>query len=243
MAASKATEPSAAELELKRRGRKRLVGAITLGLLAIVFLPMIFDSEPRKTGAIKTQEIAVQVPSKEGQPALPPPSVAPVVVPPAAEPAKVAAEPAPVAPMPPAREPSKDAGKEAAKDVAKDMAKAPTPALVEPPKETVKADAKAASKPAEKAKPEPESKSAAAPAADKKGFAVQLGVFSDADNAKHVIERMKDAKLPVYTDKVPIKSGNATRVRVGPYAARDKADAALAQVKLAGADGKVVPLK
>ena len=50
MAASSNPEISATELELKRRGRRRLIGAITIGLLAIVFLPMIFDSEPRRVG-------------------------------------------------------------------------------------------------------------------------------------------------------------------------------------------------
>ena len=78
---------------------------------------------------------------------------------------------------------------------------------------------------------------------DKKGFVVQLGVFSDADNAKQAIGKVKEAKLPVYTESIPIKSGTATRVRVGPFSTREKADAALAQVKLAGGDGKIVPLK
>jgi cell division septation protein DedD len=47
----------------------------------------------------------------------------------------------------------------------------------------------------------------------------------------------------VYTESIPIKSGAATRVRVGPFSTKEKADAALAQVKLAGGDGKIVPLK
>ncbi len=56
---------------------KRLIGAITLGLLAIVFLPMIFDREPKRGGgSLKTQEISVQVPAKEGQPPLAAPSPA-----------------------------------------------------------------------------------------------------------------------------------------------------------------------
>lgn len=33
---------------LKRRGRRRLVGAIALVLLAVIVLPMVFDSEPRR---------------------------------------------------------------------------------------------------------------------------------------------------------------------------------------------------
>ena len=219
MAASNNPEISATELELKRRGRRRLIGAITIGLLAIVFLPMIFDSAPKRSGtAIETQDISVQVPAKEGQPALPVPSAAPVVVPAA----PVASAPATDVPkVPVAQEPSTVAAVPAA-----------------PP---AKESAKETTKPALKI--EKPSKAVPPPPAEKTGFVVQLGVFSDADNAKQVIAKMKEAKLTVYTESIPIKSGAATRVRVGPYVTREKADAALAQVKLTGTDGKIVPLK
>ena len=34
---------------LKRRGRRRLVGAVALVLLAVIALPMVFDPEPKST--------------------------------------------------------------------------------------------------------------------------------------------------------------------------------------------------
>jgi cell division septation protein DedD len=46
----------------------------------------------------------------------------------------------------------------------------------------------------------------------------------------------------VFTDNLPVKTGTVIRVRVGPFTSKEKADSALAQVKLAGVDGKVVPL-
>ena len=71
---------SAAEIELKRRGRRRLIGAITLGAVALVVLPMVFDSEPkpsiandRMAGKLQKQEIAIQIPPKEGLAPLTPP--------------------------------------------------------------------------------------------------------------------------------------------------------------------------
>ena len=91
---------SAAEIELKRRGRRRLIGAATLGLLAIVVLPMVFDSEP-KSGAVGNkpvkQEIAINIPPKEGLP----PVAAPVVPPPTpvAAPPVAAAPATPVTPV------------------------------------------------------------------------------------------------------------------------------------------------
>ena len=205
MAAFKNTDISAAEIELKRRGRRRLIGAITLGLLAIVFLPMVFDREPKRTGApAKMQEIQVQIPPKEGLPPLPAPTAPPPTV--TAAPAPATAIETPVAATPPAKT---------------EVAKTVPPAKTAPPAKTT-----------EKSK-----------AVDKTGFVVQLGVFSSAENATHAVDKMKEAKLAVYTESIPIKSGNATRVRVGPFPTREKADAALAAIKLAGSDGKIVPLK
>ena len=226
MAATKPPEISATELELKRRGRRRLIGAVTLGLMALVFLPMVFDSEPKRAGdPAKSQEIAVQVPPKENQPALPAPTPmpsAPVAVAPAPEPAKAAPEASPA--------------KEAAPAPAAPKVSEKAP-VKEAPKAAVKVDK------TEKSEKSAKSESAGKAAAVKDGFVVQLGVYTKAENADKEITRMKEAKLPVHTDTIPIKSGNATRVRVGPYATREKAEAALAQIKLAGGDGKIVPTR
>ncbi len=219
MASTKSTEPSATEIELKRRGRRRLIGAATIGLLAVVFLPMIFDGESKRNSSgssLKKQEISVQVPPREGQPALPTPT---------------ATAPATVVTRPPAvvAETAKPSATEAKSPI-------PEPAISKPPIAAVEAKTDS---------PDPATSKATAAAAEapKKGFAVQLGVFADADNAKQTIAKMKDAKLPVYSETIPIKSGNATRIRIGPFATHDKADSALVQIKLAGSDGKIVPLQ
>ena len=216
MASKTSGELSATEIELKRRGRRRLIGAITIGLLGIVFLPMIFDGEPRRSVAsngMKQQEISVQVPAKDGLPPLQTPSATRVQSPPVAAPqAPVASEPTKESPQAPVAAP-----------VARVTALPPVVAS-----KTEKLEPAATAK---------------ATVADKVGFAVQLGVYGDADNAKLSITKMKDAKLPVYTDSIPIKSGSATRIRVGPFATREKAESALAEIKLAGSDGKIVPLQ
>ena len=219
MASTKSTETSATEIELKRRGRRRLIGAATIGLLAVVFIPMIFDGESKRTSngsSLKKQEISLKVPPKEGQPALPTPN---------------AAAPATVVTRPPAvvEETTKPSAAEAKSAI-------PEPAISMPP--IAAAVAKTDS-------PDPAASKATVVAveAPKKGFAVQLGVFADADNAKQTIAKMKDAKLPVYAESIPIKSGNATRIRIGPFPTHEKADSALVQIKLAGSDGKIVPLQ
>lgn len=45
---------------LKRRGRRRLVGAIALVLAAVIVLPMVFDSEPRGSAPV-----SVRIPSED----------------------------------------------------------------------------------------------------------------------------------------------------------------------------------
>ena len=39
---------------LRRRGRRRLLGAIALVLLAVIVLPMVFDPEPRGVRSART---------------------------------------------------------------------------------------------------------------------------------------------------------------------------------------------
>jgi DedD protein len=46
---------------LKRRGRRRLVGAVALVLLAVIVLPMVFDPEPRRT----PPPVSVRIPGED----------------------------------------------------------------------------------------------------------------------------------------------------------------------------------
>ena len=90
MASAQSPEAS----DIRRRGRQRLIGAIAIAVLLVVFVPMILDSEPRSA---KTNP-ALEIPPRQNAPALPPPTPDPaarVQAPPPAEPAKAApAEPA-----------------------------------------------------------------------------------------------------------------------------------------------------
>jgi DedD protein len=87
---------------LKRRGRRRLVGAIALVLVAVIVLPWIFDQEPRQT-----PPVSVRIPNEDDSPFLS--KVAPKPPPPAEQAPKPAAaaapapeaKPAPPKPAPP----------------------------------------------------------------------------------------------------------------------------------------------
>jgi DedD protein len=97
--------PDAAEI--RRRGRQRLIGAIAIVLLLVVFVPMLLDSEPRKA----PDEPSLDIPSKDTAPALPPPapaSTTAAATPAAPAPASTTAAATPPAPAAePAAEPPK----------------------------------------------------------------------------------------------------------------------------------------
>ena len=88
-----ATTASLEASEIRRRGRRRLVGAIVLVVLAVVFVPMILDPEPRP----KRTEPSLEIPPKDKVAPLPP------VVPAKAASQQKSAEAAPVVPVVPAK--------------------------------------------------------------------------------------------------------------------------------------------
>ena len=109
------------ELQLKRRARRRLIGAIVLVTLIIVVLPMVLDSEPKPV----SHDIAVQIPSPDAGTFTP--KVVPLPGSKAATGASKAAESKAAAapPVPPSPEPVTAAPKETAKETPKPAKAAP----------------------------------------------------------------------------------------------------------------------
>lgn len=79
------------ELQLKKRARRRLVGAITLVLLVVVFLPMFLDSEPKPLN----QDIAITIPPLTASDSSETVSTAPPSVPAARSESAAPVQPAP----------------------------------------------------------------------------------------------------------------------------------------------------
>jgi DedD protein len=213
MASTTTTEAS----EIRRKGRQRLIGAVAIAVLLVVFVPMILDSEQRPSRSGPSTDI----PSRDKAPPLPPAS-APLIphkpLPPEAPPANTAA---PVTPAKAGAQPEPAKGSQPAPEPAK---AAPAPA--KPPVE--------ASAPAKSPAP------AAAPALV--GFAVQVGAFKDDEKLKQARERLAAVGVPHYTERREGASGELTRLRAGPFPTREAAEAALAKIKLGALDGQVVPL-
>jgi DedD protein len=195
------------ELQLKKRARRRLVGAIALVLLVVVFLPMFLDSEPKPLN----QDIAINIPPIPNPETTPPPSGPP----------PVAGMPQQAAPAEPA--PTVQSAPPPAPETAVAPPPGPEPAVSEP-KPKPQPEARPVAKPAA---PKHEAK----PAAGADAYVVQLGAFSNAANAKALQKKLQENKFKAYTELLKSPGGDRTRVRVGPYATRDAADKARDQLK------------
>lgn len=227
------------QLELKKRARRRLVGAAALALTAAIVLPMVMDHEPKPL----TQDIQIRIPSPDSPRNDAPKAAADTT---ASKPdIRSDSAPAVQADTPAPSRPADEASlPQAPGDKADSVPSTPSPAKVETkpePKPTAKPDL-AEPKPAAKAEREARVEAILAgkePAASGGSFVVQLGAFSDPANVSKVRARVKEAGFNSYTETVKGAKGEQTRVRAGPFASREAADQAAAKLKHAGLAGVV----
>lgn len=216
-----ATQITEDEDKLRRRARRRLIGAVALTLIVVIALPMILDSEPKPVG----QNIELTIPNKdkvgEFVPKMDLPAVSaptpttPVVPVPVAAPAAVVAAAAPaVADSQPASAPPAGTA----------LAEQKNPPEVKP---EMMPGAKSATKPT--------SKTHAVP---KAGFVVQIGAFSKAATAENWQKKLSKRGFRVYTEQVDDK----VRVRVGPYSTHDAAEKSRRKLEAEGLRPNIVEL-
>jgi DedD protein len=186
------------ELQLKKRARRRLVGAVALILLIVVFLPMILDSEPKPLN----QDITITIP-------------------PIPKPESIQQTPAPAIPSTPTASTPRVAGMPTGPVVQPDSALAPEGKRGLPNIAQAKPEAKPKPAQMHEIKPAPVSH-----ADGEEPFVVQLGAFSNAANARALQKKLQENKFKAYTELVKNAGGERTRVRVGPYPNRDAAEAA-----------------
>ena len=197
------------EIQLRKRARRRLVGAVALVIAAVVILPLALDHEPKQGG----QEIEIRIPSENSAGEFTPKVVAEIAVPVAVAPEK----PAPVHQV----QPTPIAEKPMEKPVEKPIAKKPEPKLETKPE------------------PKPEPKVGAKPAANTDAFVVQLGAFSDPAKARQRQQSLTSNGIKAYTEILKTDKGEMTRVRAGPFATREAAEKTREKLKKLGLDGVV----
>ena len=245
-------------LDLKKRARRRLVGASALALLAIIVLPMVMDAEPRPN----TAEIQIRIPSQEPgsnivalpiEPRRPPPVRAQVQAshqPPAethpkvAETGKVtkAATATAAASQNAVANASAAPGKaEAHHDkVAEKRTSKPAHDIAPSSTKTSEASKPAEKQPAKSAKETAQADQERARALallNDDRWIIQLGAYKDQGNVRILQQKVKELGYPVITEHVDTAAGPRTRVRVGPFHNRADADQAHVRLKKIAAGG------
>lgn len=245
-----------AQLQLKKRARRRLVGAIALAGLAAVVLPIVMDKQPTQ----QVQDVQIQIPGQEQVPFNPNPEMPPLLPPaedsatptnPATEPTRAASDS-----VKPANSAVKAPEKTSEKKPEKAAEKKPEkPKENTPDKTPEKAVEKAAEKPPTKRPETTEQdaqraaailagKAAATPpaaSAERNGssYAILIGAFSNPANVKQLQGKIGELGIKVYTEALDTPKGKKTRVRAGPFATKEAADQALAKIKRIGVNGVV----
>ena len=182
------------ELNIKRKARRRLIGAITLALAIVVILPMVLDSEPKPTG----QDIDLRIPAADKVGEFVPDVALSEVVEASAESAVVVSATAVSEVIVVAPEEKLPVALPVASGhiTKQEVKKQP---VATPESEVVKAEVR----PTEAA-----------------NYVVQVGAFSNAATATQEADKLKAWGFKAYTELI----SGTTRVRVGPYAERDKAE-------------------
>lgn len=197
------------EIQLRKRARRRLVGAVALVIAAVVILPMALDSEPKQG----SHEIDIRIPAENSAGEFAPKIVPEVEVPAIA----VVEEPESVA----------------------QQAEQTEQAISQTLPQSVRTAEKSIEKPVEhKSEAKTESR-AEKPVVATGTFVVQLGAFSDPAKARQQQQSLTSNGINTYTENLHTAKGEVIRVRVGPFPARGDAEEMRDKLKKLGLDGVV----
>ena len=226
-----ATRPEIADPavdELKRRARRRLVGAVVLALAAAVLLPMLLESDPKPLG----NDVSIQIPPiDQGKfvTALSPDKSADskTAVAPSAAPAATAGSAAPA--------PERTLAA-AEQRVLGQPGSTRAPAIMSSAPEAMRPQAPAIATPAVA----PPAKAGGEPASSTGTLFVQVAALADSQAASELAAKLLASGFPAHVEAVATRQGPVQRVRVGGYPSREAADVALANIKAAGYDKAII---
>ena len=200
------------EQAMRRRARRRLVGAVAIALTSVVVLPMLFDSEPKPLGP----EVDIRIPAQDSPfETVPSPTPSTHLNPTTSQPEEKPAE-ATRPPSPAASRTDTDHAADSRPEDKPPIAAAPVLEKAKPRPET---------KPIPVTKPKTEEKAAAKPRLkpdtpfSSQGYFLQLGAFTSEANARQLSDKASAAGF-----KVALVGANGQfRVRVGPIPEQQKA--------------------
>jgi DedD protein len=196
--------------------KQRLLGAVVLIALAIIFVPMLFSGNgPMQDSATVNLELPPP-PSREFETRVLPVDAGNQDASPM--PTREAGTAEPVATVDTQAPPRPDALPEEMQPSAPSAAVEPTPAPAEAP-----------ATPSSPAQASPAQVQAGKAASAR--YLVHLGVYSAASNAEDLVAALKRSGFPAYAEPTDFKGKAAQRVRVGPYGDRAEAEAARIRIK------------
>lgn len=198
------------EIQLRKRARRRLVGAVALVIAAVVILPMALDSEPKQG----SHEIDIRIPAENSAGEFTPKIVREIEAPAIA----VVEEPEPVA---------------------QQQAEQTEQAMLQPLPQSAQIAAKPVEKTVEHKSDSKTESRTEKPAAATGVFVVQLGAFSDPAKARQQQQSLTSNGINTYTENLHTAKGEVIRVRVGPFSARGEAEEVREKLKKLGLDGVV----
>ena len=201
---------------MERALKERIIGAAVLVVFVVLVVPIFLDGPPEEGEIISER---VLLPGQEEQ------KTQTVVL------DRDRTEPVPAATAP--QQPQADDGK---------------PAETTPPPDTSQAARQPppASPPEDTTAPAPSGNAAppvsVAPATSTTGmWAVQLGSFSNKDNAEKLAADLRKQGYAAFLSQLQTSNGVMHRVRIGPQKDRESAEAMATRLGKVGHDGKVVP--
>jgi DedD protein len=207
------------EQNLRRKARRRLIGAVALTLVVVVVLPMVLDSQPAPSG----RDIELNIPNQDKAGAF----MSGVAVREGVKGNAAAASAVVVSPLP--------VEKIALANDIKSGAQTNTAKQVVDSGNESAAAAKAVT--VATGKVQPATSKPVNVGAD--SYVVQIGAYSSTDKAKQELSKLKKWGFRAYIEK----AGDKTRVRVGPYTEREKAEKALHQLEKHGLHPAVMSAK
>lgn len=217
--------PNEQELMLKKRARRRLVGAIALVLLMVIVLPQVLQDR-----AVLNQQEAIKITMPDAAsntgPAVDQSPAELEVNQKSSQPDNAVAEETQQTEVNASPKPSEDlASNKEAENKKPDV----TPEKVQAEKKT----AVKVSEPSAAPKPGVVQKQS-------ETFTVQVGVYSDLANVKRLQDQLKQAGFSTYTEKINTPKGESIRLKAGNFTSRQDAVAALGKIKEKGLSGIVV---
>jgi len=244
--------PNEQELNLKKRARRRLVGAIALVLLMVIVLPQVLQDRT----VAQQESIKITMPEPAANP------VSEISEDKAAAQQEVVdttPEESLSMDEPVAAENSVNAESSiesliAAKEAESNKAepkKPETPSAIKVEKKDQVKVAEAKASEIKKPEVKPEASRSAAKSVIKtpeakvepkqsEHFTVQVGVYSDMANVKRLQDQLKQAGYSTITEKVTTPKGESIRLKTGNFTSRQDAVSALDKLKAIGLPGIVV---